>query len=281
MTALFVNQLTVIDASYLHPEFGVVGESWLVDVILYGELNDQGMIFDFGHVKKQIKQTIDEHFDHKLIAPAPHIIHKQSGTQSQLTFKCKTGVVQYTGPSSALALIDSSSVDIISLETEISQKIKATLPSNVHSCEIKLRHEQINGAYYHYSHGLKKHDGACQRIAHGHRSKIEIYSEGERQPDIESTWAETFKHIYIGTRQDIDRNIEIDGIEHMKFAYTAQDGAFELTIPVSSCYLMDTDTTVENIAAHLYDEISKNSPQITNLKVVAYEGFQKGAIASK
>ena len=54
MAALFVDQLTVIDFAYFDPKRGIVGESWIVDIILDGDLDDQGMIFDFGDVKKQI-----------------------------------------------------------------------------------------------------------------------------------------------------------------------------------------------------------------------------------
>ena len=51
MSRLFVDNLTVLDFSYFHPTRGVVGESWIVDVELVGDLNDEGMVFDFGHVK--------------------------------------------------------------------------------------------------------------------------------------------------------------------------------------------------------------------------------------
>ena len=66
---LFVRDLTVIDSSYICEHRGGVGDSWILDGTMSGELNEMSMVLDFSRVKKQIKNLVDQHVDHRLLLP--------------------------------------------------------------------------------------------------------------------------------------------------------------------------------------------------------------------
>ena len=77
---LFVRDLTVIDSSYICEHRGVVGDSWILDVTMSGELNEMSMVLDFSRVKKQIKNLVDQYVDHRLLLPMKNaaIVHQAS-----------------------------------------------------------------------------------------------------------------------------------------------------------------------------------------------------------
>lgn len=80
---LFVRDLTVIDASYLCPQRGMVGESWILDVVMSGELNEMSMVLDFSRVKKQIKQLVDQYVDHRLLIPTASTAIQTATTKAE------------------------------------------------------------------------------------------------------------------------------------------------------------------------------------------------------
>lgn len=67
MFVLFVNYFMVFDFFYVYLVWGIFGESWIVDLELYGELDQQGMVFDFGDVKKQVCDVLEFLFDYKFV----------------------------------------------------------------------------------------------------------------------------------------------------------------------------------------------------------------------
>ena len=281
MTTLFVDQLTVIDASYLCPRRGLVGESWIVDLELEGALDEQSMVLDFGAVKKQLKRAIDDGPDHTLIVPL-HYPGQQTTTlpdgRLQTLFVSRAGSYSHAAPACALTLLEAPEVTPEALVAHLTPQLAGIVPANVASIRLQLRHEAIDGASYHYTHGLSKHRGACQRIAHGHRSRLAILVDGARDAGLEAAWAESFRDIYLYT----GRHVIGDDGERLGLAYTAPEGRFELEVPKARAYQLgaETDSTVEEIAEHLADRVVAARPG-RRIEVRAYEGVMKGALARR
>lgn len=284
MSALFVKHLTVLDFSYVHPSRGILGESWIVDLELYGELDHQGMVFDFGLVKKQVRDAIESLFDHKLVIPEglPGLqIDSINNLGVDVNWQDLDGRhYRHLSPDAAIELVSAEEITQDTMIPLLESVAMAAVPDNVARVVIELRTEEIAGAYYHYSHGLKKHNGNCQRIAHGHRSRIKIQRNGKRDPLLEKAWALRWKDIYIGTQEDLMQRYSKNGVEYCHFGYDAPQGRFELTLPVSQVYLISTDTTVEYIADYIADCLKRDDPD-HDFIVKAYEGVMKGAIANR
>lgn len=276
MARLFVEQLTVLDCAFLDAQRGLVGESWIVDLELEGELDEQGMVLDFGSVKKDLKRAIDAVADHTLVVPrlAPALDLALSGERTGLSFRAEAGAIEHQAPRVALCLVEAPAITTETLAAHINGELAAALPSNVSRATVTLRHEKIDGAWYRYTHGLKKHDGHCQRIAHGHRSRIEIRIDGRRDERLERSWAERWRDIYLGSAADIVSH----GKGRIRFEYRSGEGEFGLELPVERVDLLQTDSTVELIAAHLASQVA--GERRGRIEVRAYEGVMKGAIAT-
>ncbi|MDU0354027.1 6-carboxytetrahydropterin synthase [Paraglaciecola aquimarina] len=287
---LFVNDLTVMDFSYLCPKRGMVGESWIVDVILNGDLNEESMVLDFGKVKKQLKYLIDEYIDHKLLVPVEHsfslIERDEKNDIVKVDFMRPDGKsIHLNCPAEAYAFVYSEQVTMPSVSDYLKDVIATHLPENVQGIELILRAEVIDSPFYHYTHGLKKHEGNCQRIAHGHRSKVIVYENQQQSQLWQEYWAKRWCDIYIGTEEDIvtpvETGLQVNDVEfsqHFVFAYEASQGRFEMAIPKAEAELIQTDTTVECLAQYMLEEQQRLSKD-SQFKVLAFEGVGKGAIA--
>ena len=287
---LFVRDLTVIDVSYLCAARGMVGESWLVDIELTGELNAMSMLLDFARVKKEIKAIIDAEVDHRLLVPngleASHV--SQAGDDSLwVDFLSASHRIHLRAPEQAFCLLPDAEVTPATVTAYLHALIRQRLPLNIDGLAIRLRPEAIPTAFYHYSHGLKKHDGNCQRIAHGHRSMLELWVDGARDLALEQVWARRWSDIYLGSTDDVAplAQLQLSPLaasccepEFIGFHYQAPQGVFELVLSRAAVELVDSDTTVELLAQYIARQLK---PQLAGraLQVVAYEGVGKGAIA--
>lgn len=278
---LFVDNLTNVDFSFLDPQRGVLGETWLANVILHGDLDEQGMVCDFGTVKKLLRHWLDTELDHRLAVPvhSPNITITEIGDQLDIQWEFgDDGEFLHTrSPKEAIALVDATVLTPESVARWCISRLKTLFPDSVAQLELSFTCEAIDGAFYHYSHGLKKHSGNCQRIAHGHRSRIDIWADGEKSAELEAEWAERWRDIYIGTREDIIARPHFGGVAYYHFAYTSAQGPFELTLPQRCCYLIDTDSTVEFLAHHIAHVTATENPG-SAIRVKAFEGINKGAM---
>ncbi|RYV02023.1 hypothetical protein SOPP22_10620 [Shewanella sp. OPT22] len=284
---LFVKDLTVIDFSYLCEKRGMVGESWIVDVVLDGGLDEQSMVLDFAKVKKAIKHTIDEIVDHRLLVPSLSAASRFEFTDEKtiVDFKSEVGSMHLICPKEAFTFIEATDIAFDNVIDFLKQKLSIVLPDNVNAIELTLRAEKLDTPFYHYSHGLKKHDGNCQRIAHGHRSPVTIYEDGEESLRWNQYWAERWQDIYLGSEED---RVNISGLDidaesvnddsHYGFRYLAPQGEFQLAIPKTVTDMIPHDTTVELLADFMAETLHTMNPE-KSYKVVAFEGVGKGAIA--
>ena len=279
---LFVDNLTNVDFSFLDPQRGLLGETWLANVRLIGELDEQGMVCDFGTVKKVLRHWLDTELDHRLAVPvkSPNIRIEEDGDFLQIhwQFGSNGEFLSTRSPRDAIALVDAEVLTQESIAAWCITQLKQHFPMSVARLELDFSLEAMDGAaFYHYSHGLKKHKGNCQRIAHGHRSRIDIWANGIKSPALEQRWADEWKDIYIGTNEDLTAQPDYAGTAYYQFNYDAEQGPFEIILPQRCCYLIDTDSTVEFIAHHIAQKTRQENPD-SSIRVKAYEGINKGAI---
>lgn len=272
--ALFVNQLTHIDVSLWCEERGLVGCSWQVDACLDGELGDDGMLFDFGEVKPWIKRILDSGLDHTLLVPtqAPDITVTECA--EGLCIRATSPYpMEVRGPAEAFSLLPWEAITLEQVAEHLSAELTRQRPVNVDRVTLTLNDEIIEGAAYGYTHGLKRHLGNCQRIAHGHRSRLAIWQGGERQSALEQRWASWLDNRYLLEKADI----AAQDSEILTCRYQAAQGDFTISLPTSRCAVLPSPTTVENIALWLARSIARESGQAT--RVQAFEGINKGAFA--
>lgn len=277
-STLFVEQLTNLDFAYLDPARGLVGETLLLDLTLTGDLDAQGMVLDFGRVKREVRDAAEALVDHKLIVPmhCPAVdVQTDDGVWRVILSLAGGGTVEIMSPAQAICPLDTASCTEEAMGMAIRASLTDVVPANVAQVGVVLAPEAIDGAAYHYCHGLRKHDGDCQRIAHGHRSRIRIDADGVRDAQLEAAWARRWWDRFLATEADA---LTPTRAGHRRFGYDAPQGRFEIELPAERVDVLPTDTTVECLATFIARTLADETGRRVDVR--AYEGVRKGAMAS-
>ena len=172
------------------------------------------------------------------------------------------------------------------------------MPQEVSKIVINLNKEKAvlkDDIFFHYTHGLKSHYGNCQRLLHGHRSTIEIFLNNSRDRALEFEFVKKLfkKSVHFVYWENVKNKKELELLlkdhlpegefsltEDIVISYTSEQGEFELTIPLSDVYILQTESTVELLAEHFVKIIQKKVGSGIPISVAAFEGIGKGAKSS-
>lgn len=166
---LFVENVTVLDYAYLRPDVRFAGDSLILTVELRGDLDQRGFIVDFGKLKPMVKRFVDSELDHRLLLPARdrELIVEEIGGRVIVRY----GNLTYEAPPTGVATLDAIAITHDTISRRIEQLVAPHLPSNVSAlrCHLARDARAEQQASFAYTHGLRHHDGNCQRLLHGHR----------------------------------------------------------------------------------------------------------------
>jgi 6-pyruvoyl-tetrahydropterin synthase len=294
--SIFLNDITKVDCALFDASKGVVGQTWLVDVALGGPLGPNGFVFDFSLLKKMVREVLKGTLDHALLIPinsqAVHFKDAPRGEcwrlKSRVTRSGEDCEWEYKSPTGSVFPSRCIAISRQTLEQEFSRSLRHRLPQEISQIVVALREEDVDPteATFRYTHGIAGHAGMCQRLLHGHRSRIQIMVGEERRPDLEHYVARDvlggnvhiatpsqFKsgHVEPGTRGKTKSPVTL--------GYEASQGSFELTLPADRVFCVSRETSIECIANEIAALIKREENTSDRVRVTCFEGIDKGAIA--
>lgn len=295
-STLFIRDVTKLDCALFDATHGIIGQSWHVDLTVSGHLDENGFVCDFGPLKRLVKQTLDGTLDHALLIPVGSQMVQYSETEVGEHWRLRakdrlTGTdctFDYQCPKGAVFPIRAIALKSNIVEQEFAKILRHRLPESVVQIGIKLRDEDLKPteATFRYTHGIRGHSGLCQRLFHGHRSRIEVFVADERRPDLEHYIArEVFgSNVHIASPSQIksgpyEIGTRLKSTEPVTLAFAGTLGNYEGTIPANRIFVVERETSIECITRELAKLIKREEKLSAPVRVVCYEGIHKGAIA--
>jgi len=292
---IFLKEVITVDCAVFDPSRGIVGQSWYLDAEVHGALDSNHFVYDFGKLKKLIRQTAKSSIDHALLIPVgSQRVNFSQGADGEIWDLSSSARAQeiskwkYQCPTGAVFPIRSVHLKTSIVEAEFNKLLRHRLPSSILGVKTKLREEVADPteAFFRYTHGIQCHDGLCQRLFHGHKSRIEIYVGDERRPDLEHfICRELFgTEIHIASPAQIKSGSIEPGTrgtekQEVRLEYTASQGRFEAILPAERVFVVQDETSIECIAKELAGVVRERIGGMERIQVRCYEGINKGAVA--
>ncbi|SME87723.1 6-carboxytetrahydropterin synthase [Pseudobacteriovorax antillogorgiicola] len=292
---LFIKDVDRIDCATFDPSVGVTGKSWYVDVEVGGALDDNGFVYDFSLLKKLVKKILKETVDHALLIPikSSSVEFESAGDNERWTLSAKTKLIgnnstwTYECPKGSVYPVRSLKITRNIIEQECTKLVRHRLPNTIQKVAVKLRKEEgdAHSTFFRYTHGITGHEGLCQRLFHGHRSRVEVFVADERRTDLERYVAHDLfgSIVHIASVDQVTSGVYEPGMrmnrdESVSLAYTGSLGTYKAEIPLSRTFFVKSFTSIESIttevAMHLKERFHIQAP----VRVHCYEGIDKGAI---
>ncbi len=296
LSSIFLHDITKIDCAVFDPSKGVVGQTWKVDVTIIGPLGENGFVIDFGLVKKMVRQTLKSSLDHALIIPinsqAVQFKGMDRGERWHMRARATKGGAdqdwEYMGPAGAIFPLRSVALNRQTIEQEFTRQLRHRLPQELVQVTVQLREEDVvaTEAVFRYSHGIAKHAGMCQRLFHGHKSRIQIHVGDERRPDLEHYIARDVLggNVHIATPSQFIQGAIEPGTrgktrDSVVLGYEGSLGFYEATLPADRIFCVETETSIECITHELARLVKREENTAERVRVMCYEGSDKGASA--
>lgn len=209
-STLIFNDLTCVDHAYINKEGRIVGGSFMLSVILTGEVQEgEEVVIDFSKGKKQLKAAIDDHFagfDHKLwLCNETHEhtnVFTNDDGKSPAEVEIVTPLVTLLVTPDAVRYVDANYDRLDQLENAFALYLNGVLNADAVKINDKDEIETVGKMRYttkcklspmpvsigdatffafRYAHGLPNSSSyGCQNIAHGHLSYFMLLDENHK-----------------------------------------------------------------------------------------------------
>ncbi len=281
MASIFLNNVTMIDHSYIDECGRIIGSTVSPKIVVSGKVdNQEGVVADFSEVKKEIKATIDHNsygMDHKLI-----LIKKYSKYLAERdrfnNWIITTPHIKLWVPQDAVIEVSGYSYSIMA------EWIRDLLSKRLTGFDFQVKCEQPVITYHNtpyfrfaYSHGLRHSSSyGCQNIAHGHTSFVTSNDTNRNVPDVLRAVSHTLNNAVIVNEE----NIKESGHSGMVVSYETERGYFRAEYDDShKIIVLPHEPTIENIVSFIWGGLNRSGHSIGDLYIS--EGLEKGGYITK